>query len=289
MANVLITGGAGYVGGWLVDRAIEAGHDVRVYDLLLYEDRYLKDVPFISGRRPRPRPAAAGARMGRHRGLARGARRRPGVRAGPGADAQDQPRAPWTGWPGSSTVASSSRRPARSTARRTRSSTRTARRRRCRSTPRRSSRPSGCCSAHAPTASSCGSRRSPASATRYSRIRFDLVVNLLAARAKMIGQLQVFGGRQYRPLLHVRDVATGDPAAPRVRPRRRVQPRHREHDDPASSPSASSSASATPRSSWSRRPSRTRATTACRSPRRSTSSASRRSSRSTTRSTRSPR
>ena len=33
-------------------------------------------------------------------------------------------------------------------------------------------------------------------------------MNLLTARAKTIGQLQVFGGRQYRPLLHVRDVAT---------------------------------------------------------------------------------
>ena len=49
MARVLVVGGAGYVGGWLVDRAIDAGHDVQVYDLLLYEDRFLKDVPFISG------------------------------------------------------------------------------------------------------------------------------------------------------------------------------------------------------------------------------------------------
>ena len=49
MANVLIPGGAGYVGGWLVDRALEAGHEVRVYDLLLYEDRYLKDVDFVGG------------------------------------------------------------------------------------------------------------------------------------------------------------------------------------------------------------------------------------------------
>jgi nucleoside-diphosphate-sugar epimerase len=43
---------------------------------------------------------------------------------------------------------------------------------------------------------------------RYSRIRLDLVVNLLVARARLIGQLEVFGGNQYRPLLHVRDVAT---------------------------------------------------------------------------------
>jgi nucleoside-diphosphate-sugar epimerase len=42
----------------------------------------------------------------------------------------------------------------------------------------------------------------------YSRIRLDLVVNLLVMRAKLVGQLQVFGGQQYRPVLHVRDVAT---------------------------------------------------------------------------------
>ena len=49
MANVLIPGGAGYIGGWLTDRALEAGHEVRVYDLLLYEDRYLKEVDFVAG------------------------------------------------------------------------------------------------------------------------------------------------------------------------------------------------------------------------------------------------
>jgi nucleoside-diphosphate-sugar epimerase len=42
-------GGAGYVGGWLTDRAIDAGHDVVVYDLLLYEDVYLKPVDFVFG------------------------------------------------------------------------------------------------------------------------------------------------------------------------------------------------------------------------------------------------
>ena len=42
----------------------------------------------------------------------------------------------------------------------------------------------------------------------YSRIRLDLVVNLLIMRAKLVGELSVFGGDQYRPLLHVRDVAT---------------------------------------------------------------------------------
>lgn len=42
---------------------------------------------------------------------------------------------------------------------------------------------------------------------RYSRIRLDLVVNTLTARAVSEGKLTVFGGEQYRPLLHVKDAA----------------------------------------------------------------------------------
>lgn len=49
MPNVLVVGGAGYVGGHLVDEATSAGHNVRVYDKLLYEDAYLKDVDFVFG------------------------------------------------------------------------------------------------------------------------------------------------------------------------------------------------------------------------------------------------
>jgi nucleoside-diphosphate-sugar epimerase len=46
LSKVLIVGGAGYVGGYMVDYAISAGHDVRVIDNLTYEDKYLKDVDF---------------------------------------------------------------------------------------------------------------------------------------------------------------------------------------------------------------------------------------------------
>lgn len=49
MSKVLVAGGAGYVGGYLVDAAIEAGHQVRVFDKLVYEDAYLKDVDFAYG------------------------------------------------------------------------------------------------------------------------------------------------------------------------------------------------------------------------------------------------
>jgi nucleoside-diphosphate-sugar epimerase len=41
----------------------------------------------------------------------------------------------------------------------------------------------------------------------YARIRLDLVVNTLTVRAFQHGKLTVFGGDQFRPLLHVRDAA----------------------------------------------------------------------------------
>lgn len=41
----------------------------------------------------------------------------------------------------------------------------------------------------------------------YSRIRLDLVVNILTVRAYLEGKISVFGGDQFRPLLHVKDVA----------------------------------------------------------------------------------
>ncbi len=41
----------------------------------------------------------------------------------------------------------------------------------------------------------------------YSRIRLDLVVNILTVRAFVEGKISVFGGEQFRPLLHVKDVA----------------------------------------------------------------------------------
>lgn len=40
------------------------------------------------------------------------------------------------------------------------------------------------------------------------RLRNDLVVNVLTIRALVEGEMSVFGGMQYRPLLHVRNLAT---------------------------------------------------------------------------------
>jgi len=49
MKKILITGGAGYVGGYLTDFLLRNGYDITVYDSLIYEERYLKEVKFING------------------------------------------------------------------------------------------------------------------------------------------------------------------------------------------------------------------------------------------------
>ncbi len=47
--NVLVVGGAGYVGGALTDLLSSSEHHVRVYDALLYEESYRKPVDFVLG------------------------------------------------------------------------------------------------------------------------------------------------------------------------------------------------------------------------------------------------
>jgi nucleoside-diphosphate-sugar epimerase len=49
MKRVLVVGGAGYVGGAVTDQLQEQGHDVRVYDNLLYEESYRKPVNLVYG------------------------------------------------------------------------------------------------------------------------------------------------------------------------------------------------------------------------------------------------
>ena len=50
MRNVLVVGGSGYVGGFLVDSLIKTkSFNIKVYDYLLYEKEYLKNVDFVYG------------------------------------------------------------------------------------------------------------------------------------------------------------------------------------------------------------------------------------------------
>lgn len=47
--NVLVVGGAGYVGGGVTDLLVQSEHNVRVYDALLYEESYRKRIEFVYG------------------------------------------------------------------------------------------------------------------------------------------------------------------------------------------------------------------------------------------------
>ena len=47
--KVLIVGGCGYIGGYTTDLLSQNNFDVTIYDNLLYEDRFLKNVNFING------------------------------------------------------------------------------------------------------------------------------------------------------------------------------------------------------------------------------------------------
>lgn len=49
MSKILVVGGAGYVGGGVTDRLVAAGHAVRVFDCLIYEDVFLKPIDFVYG------------------------------------------------------------------------------------------------------------------------------------------------------------------------------------------------------------------------------------------------
>jgi len=41
----------------------------------------------------------------------------------------------------------------------------------------------------------------------YSRLRMDLVVNILTTHAQKLNKITVYGGEQHRPLIHVKDIA----------------------------------------------------------------------------------
>src|SRR4051812_29508306 len=47
--KILITGGAGYLGGVLTDILLKTNHEIRIYDSLVYENDYQKKVPFVYG------------------------------------------------------------------------------------------------------------------------------------------------------------------------------------------------------------------------------------------------
>jgi nucleoside-diphosphate-sugar epimerase len=205
MARILIVGGAGYVGGHLTDCLADHGHEVVIYDLLLYEDVYLKPVKFAYGDvldRDRLLPYVQGSDVVIW--LA--------ALVGDGACALDEDltlrinvdSVRWLtsvfggpiiftstcsvygaqdGW----LTESSPLNPLSLYARTKLEAERVL------------SKHPNCVVFRLGTLYGIGDR--------FSRLRVDLVVNTLTVQATLNKKMTVFGGEQYRPLLHVRDVA----------------------------------------------------------------------------------
>lgn len=204
--RVLVVGGAGYIGGWLTDRIAEDGHDVRVFDVLLYEDQYLKEVEFVHGNvleraalRPHLEWADAVVWLA--------------AMVGDGACALDPELTRAINVDSVRWLAESfdGRIVFMST---------------CsvygaQDDLLTEESPTNPLSLYAETKIEAEQALEGTDSVifrlgtiygvsdTYSRIRMDLVLNLLTVKALLHGRISVFGGDQYRPLLHVRDVARG--------------------------------------------------------------------------------
>lgn len=202
--KILIVGGAGYLGGALTDILSTTGNEILVYDDLLYEDAYFKNIPFVRGdvrdtKRLKPYLEWADSVVWLAAIVGDGA-----CALNPGATKEvNQDSVKWLADNFNGQIIFMST---------------------CSVygaqegllTEQSSLNP---LSLYASTKLKAESYLKGKNAIifrlgtlfgvsdSYSRIRMDLVVNTLTTRAVTDGKLQVFGGNQYRPLLHVRDAA----------------------------------------------------------------------------------
>jgi nucleoside-diphosphate-sugar epimerase len=205
MTKVLVVGGAGYVGGGVVDRLMASNHDVRVYDALLYEEAYRKPVDFVFGDirdtdRLRPHLQWADAVVWLAALVGDGA-----CALNPEVTVQiNQEPAGWLAqnFDGriifTSTCSVYGAQPG---------------------TTLDESSPINPLSVYAVTKLAAEKYLEGKNAIifrlgtlfgvgdLFARIRLDLVVNTMTARAHRQGHVSVYGGQQFRPLLHVADVA----------------------------------------------------------------------------------
>jgi nucleoside-diphosphate-sugar epimerase len=204
--NVLVVGGAGYLGGALTDILSRSfpSYDVTVYDSLLFEDHYLKDVNFVHGdvrdhAKLKPLLDKADAVVWLAAIVGDGA-----CALNPELSAEvNQESVKWLAsqyggriiFPSTCSVYGA------------------------RDGILDEESPTNPLSIYAATKLSAESYLGNNSlifrlgtlygvADQHSRLRMDLVANILTARAFYDHKLKVFGGDQYRPLLHVKDAAT---------------------------------------------------------------------------------
>jgi nucleoside-diphosphate-sugar epimerase len=203
--NVLVVGGAGYLGGALTDLLLESAHNFRVYDSLVYEDCFLKEVDFIGG------DVRDTERLKKQLSWADVVIWLVGI-VGDGACAIDPDLTReinvdavkflvnnYDGrivYPSTCSVYGAQHNVIL--------------------TENSNTNP---LSVYAVTKLEAEELLTDKNAIiyrlgtlfglgdRYSRIRLDLVVNTLVVKAHTLGKLTVFGGEQFRPLLHVKDVA----------------------------------------------------------------------------------
>lgn len=202
--NVLVVGGAGYVGGPLVDMLLQTKHAVRVYDALLYEESYRKPVDFVYGdvrdtERLLPHIQWADAVVWLAALVGDGA-----CSLNPEVTVDiNQESVRWLSEVFDGRIVFMSTCSVYGAQDATLDET----------------SPIGPLSAYAVTKLAAEKHLEGKNAIifrlgtlfgvgdQYSRIRLDLVVNTLTVRAHREGHISIFGGDQFRPLLHVSDAA----------------------------------------------------------------------------------
>lgn len=204
MNNVLVVGGAGYVGGAVTDLLADSRFNVRVYDKLLYEDSYRKSVDFVCGdvRDPRtflPQLQWADAVVMLAAIVGDGA-----CQLNPEETTQvNEEAVRWLAEHYDGRIIFMSTCSVYG----------------AQDKELDEDSPKNPLSLYAATKLRAESFMEGKNAMTFrlgtlfgvgdlfSRIRMDLVVNILTVRAHTQGKLHVFGGDQFRPLLHVKDVA----------------------------------------------------------------------------------
>jgi len=202
--KVLVVGGAGYVGGPLVDKLLESEYDVRVYDAILYEESYRKPVDFVNGdvrdrARLKPHLEWADAVVWLAALVGDGA-----CALNPEVTVEiNQDSVKWLTEVFDGRIVFMSTCSVYGAQDATLDET----------------SPVGPLSAYAVTKLAAEQYLADRNAIvfrlgtlfgvgdKFSRIRLDLVVNTLTVRAHRDGHIKVFGGDQFRPLLHVSDAA----------------------------------------------------------------------------------